>query len=284
MSTGDQSATALVGQLKGLDSSNVEVDEEQVAPLIGAGSAEEKALLAKMQELLAVAGDVDAIAADDQIKLLCLRGRKYDPERAAELLPKHIAFKKEFGIGAAPYGDQLLDDIRSQKLCHLGTKDADGRAVLWIRLCHHDPSKSKAEDMARLIPTVMLSALTDPDVQRLGITIVQDMTGLKLKNLDPATAKMLMGRVFPNLPIRIGRICIFNPPWVVGHIILPIALTLMSKKLRGRIALIKDSDHAKLLPYVPASSLPTELGGTAQFDEGKWSEGLIASLNVPVKV
>ena len=74
------------------------------------------------------------------------------------------------------------------------------------------------------------------------------------------------------------RICIFNPPWIVGHVLLPILLTLMSKKLRGRIALIKEHKVEALRPFVPEGSLPAELGGTLALDEAKWSEGMVAAL------
>ena len=225
-----RTAGSLLKQMKTIDTSGVEVDEEQVAPTIAAGSAEEAAVLAEMEKLVQAAGNAEAIAADEGTKLLCLRGRKYEPARAAELLPKLLELKSEFGIGG-PAGEQLIEDLHSHKILASGAKDADGRAIIWVRLRHHDPKKSKAPDMARLVTTNMLHALKDPDVQRLGVTIINDMSGLKLKNLDPSAAKAIMMRVFPCLPIRVGRICIFNPPWFIGHVILPVFLTFMSKKV-----------------------------------------------------
>ena len=225
-----RTAGSLLKQMKTIDTSGVEVDEEQVAPAIAAGSAEEAAALAEMEQMLQAAGDAEGIAADKSTKLLCLRGRKYDAARAAGLLPKLLELKREFSVGE-PAGEQLIEDLHSHKIIAPGTKDADGRAIIWVRLRHHDPKRSKAADMARLMLTVMLHALKDPDVQRLGVTVINDMSGLKLKNMDPSAAKAIMMRVFPNLPIRVGRICIFNPPWFVGHIILPVFLTFMSKKV-----------------------------------------------------
>ena len=57
--------------------------------------------------------------------------------------------------------------------------------------------------MVRFVSNMMLKALSDTDVQRKGIVVVNDMTGLKLKNLDPATGKAIFGRVFPNLPVNL---------------------------------------------------------------------------------
>ena len=322
-------ARQLVKGLSGLDSSGVEVDEEQTPPSIAADSPEEAAELAKMEALLASAGDTPALfGADKKTKLLCLRGRKYDAERAAAALPKLLEFFAEFGIGQSPT-EQLTNDVQSHKLISLGSKDADGRAVIWVRLRYHDPKVSKAEDMARLLATVILDALKDPDVQRLGFVLINDsaaartsaalrpralliwladaartrarahlascgrdgspprplvvcaraaVTGLKLKNLDPAAAKMIMGKVLAVMPVRVGRICVFNPPWVVGHILLPVLLSLLSKKLRGRVAILNGHHPEKLTPYVPKASVPAELGGTLALDEAAWAARVLAAL------
>ncbi|NJR42898.1 MAG: hypothetical protein HC767_09810 [Akkermansiaceae bacterium] len=44
---------------------------------------------------------------------------------------------------------------------------------MWLRFRFHDPAKSHARDLCRLVATVMLQALKDPDVQRYGITVIQ---------------------------------------------------------------------------------------------------------------
>ena len=82
----------------------------------------------------------------------------------------------------------------------------------------------------------------------------------------------------PRLPIRVGRICIFNPPWIVGHVLLPVLLTFMSKKLRGRVVILNGHKLPTLDPYVPPASRPAELGGSFPLDEAKWSEAMVAGV------
>jgi hypothetical protein len=188
-----------------------------------------------------------------------------------------IALRTELELGRDDK-EQLKADLHAAKVCCLGGKDVNGRGIIWIRLRYHDPKVSKPQDLWRLVATVMLEVLKDVDVQRKGLIVINDMTGLKLKNLDPPAAKGMFGHVFPRLPIRVGRICIFNPPWVVGHVILPIAKTFMSKKLRERIVIINGFKPAELLSYAAPSSLPAELEGTLAFDEKAWAEGIIAQL------
>ena len=67
------SVASITKNLKGLDTSGVEVDEEQVAPTVDADSPEEAQLLEKLEEALKELGDEKAIAASKDTKLMCLR-------------------------------------------------------------------------------------------------------------------------------------------------------------------------------------------------------------------
>ena len=212
-------------------------------------------------------------------------GRKYDVDRAAKLVPELLQLKEDFL--SQEDTTQLVADLNSHKMMPIGSKDDSKRGLIWIRLRYHNPKESKARDMARLVSNNMLHILAqDVDAQRYGLTIVNDMTGLGLKNLDPSIPKVLFGEVFPRLPIRIGRICIFNPPWIVGHVILPILMTFMSKKLRSRIIVVNSSKPEALHKHVPPSALPSALGGSYAFDEDKWAETMIKGLGTssPVAV
>jgi len=283
MSNDEPSARKLASQFKGLDTSGVEVDEEQEAPRMEANSAEEAEALVQMEALVKESGDADAIGADKETKLLCLRGRKYVPEAGAKVLSQLLALKKELGLDGsmgAEAAELLRANLRTKKLLATGQKDAEGRLILCLRLRFHDPKIFKPIDMARLVMTVVMSALKDTDAQRFGIVMIGDMSGIGLKNIDPGVPKLLMGKILPCLPVRIGRMCIFNPPWIVGHIILPILFSFMSKKLKGRIALVKTSEPAKLLQYVPQTALPKSLDGTLGLDEDAWAEKMVSELTV----
>ena len=58
------------------------------------------------------------------------------------------------------------------QVCYTGGKDSYNRGVVWLRFRFHNPKESKARDLCRLVATVMLDALKDPDVQRHGIVII----------------------------------------------------------------------------------------------------------------
>ena len=262
-------ATRITSGLRGLDTTGVEVDEDQVPPIIAAGSAEEEGLYAQLEARLGA-----SIHTTREAKLMCLRGRKYDVDRAADLLPRHLALRTKLREVIYDAGAQLRADLQSRKIVCTGGKDDGGRAVVWLRLRYHEPRQSRPIDVGRLLVAVMLEALKHADVQRRGVVIVNDMSGLRLRNLDPAVPKYLFKEVLPAMPVRVGRICLLNPPWVLRTVILPIAFMLMSKKLRARIVVLTNTDT--LSEHVPATALPTELGGTLPWDVA-WATRMCAA-------
>ena len=112
-------------------------DEEQAPPTVEAGSAEEGRLLAEMESQLP---PELAARAPKAAKLACLRGRKYDPARGAALLPEFVALREELRLdeaagddGAAERAAQLARDAATGKVVCAGGKDAQGRAIIWVR-------------------------------------------------------------------------------------------------------------------------------------------------------
>jgi len=264
-----QDATKLAAEMKGFDTSKVAVDDDQEVPTIAAGSAEEREALEAMEALLP---DGPPKTASAEMKLLCLRGRKYDPARAAALMPDLINLIEELDLRSP--SAQLKADLASGKVVVTGAKDEMNRAVVWLRLRFHDPKQCGPRDMGRLFATVILHALRDENTARCGIVILQDFTGVGMKNIDPKTGKYLFGECFPRLPVRIGRACIFNPPWFIGKVVLPVVKAFMSPKLKSRLVIVNGSKPAGLAAILPPTSLTEELGGSFPFDLASWAASL----------
>ena len=174
-------------------------------------------------------------------------------------------------LGLDKVTTKLLSDLKTLKIVNLPYTDSSGRGLIWLRLRNHNPSTSTPADMARCVAFVILRALSsNPDVQRHGICLINDMSSISLGNIQPSAAKFIFARVFPCLPVRVGRVYIVRPPFIVGNVILPIALRLMSSKLRSRVVQI--SDPKELEASLPER--PDELDGSTRFDGAGW----IASL------
>ena len=93
------------------------------------------------------------------------RDRLLWPARAQELIPKHLELRTLLELDRED-NERLKEDLNTCKISCTGGKDEGGRAILWIRLRFHEPKKSKALDMGRLLYTIMIEALKDVDVQR----------------------------------------------------------------------------------------------------------------------
>lgn len=246
-------------------------NDDSAPPKVAANSSEEKALLKELSELLPEA----LKAVPDATKLMCLRGRKYDPAHAAETLQALEALKETLQLSHPP--PQLAADIACGKVTNPGGVDEMGRSIIWLRMRFNKPKESGPQDMGRLVATVMLKALESVETQRNGVVLLNDMRGLSVKNVSPSTAKFLMGEVLPALPIRVHRILIVRPPWFINRVIFPIMSTFLSKKLKNRIGLFPEVDGRvdKLFEYLPPAAVPAEVGGTAPFDMEAWAASML---------
>lgn len=251
-----------VEELRSIDTSGIEVDDDdQVMPSISVGGKEEKDLLAQLEGKL----EGENKGASETLKLICLRGRKYDVDRAAAIVPRVAALLEKFKVTEETQED-LSTNLRSGKLTMPGTADEKGRAIIWVRLRFHDPKAQSAEAFGRMMVRIFTTALENPETARNGVCVVQDMSHVGIKNFDPKAFKMLAQEVFANLPIRIGKVCIYNPPFIIGRVILPIVFSIMPKKLKARLTIVNGEDQEALHKLVPPASLPEELGGTLKFD------------------
>ncbi|KAL1524584.1 hypothetical protein AB1Y20_019474 [Prymnesium parvum] len=258
---------SLTSRLRGVDTSAVEAGDDQEAPLFVAGSPEEAEQLRALDELLSPEART---RASESLCRMCLRGRKYDLPRAAALVDAMLALIDELGLSDPPR--TLEDDLASMKLVVPGGSDFEGRKVCWLRLRNHQPGHGTLQDFGRVVVANMLYAMRGEEAQQRGIVMVNDMTGLSRKNLDPGLFKYVTGSILPRLPVRVGRILIFNPPFIVGRVVLPVVLSVVSKKLRARIVVVNSSNPQQLHKYIAPTSLPPDLGGSMPFDLATWSK------------
>ena len=144
-----------------------------------------------------------------------------------------------------------------------GAKDARGRALIWAQLRFHDTRTSGPVDMARLLATAVLHALRgDPEAQQQGVVLLSESSGIGLGNLDPRVPKLLFGSVLPRLPVRLARVVVFDPPFLVGRVLFPIISTFMSRKIKTRLTLIHGRDLARLYDIYPPAMLTAAFGGS----------------------
>ena len=141
--------------------------------------------------------------------------------------------------------------------------DAEGRCAVYIRLKYMDPTKISPLSVLKTFHySVMERIMKDhPICQKKGIYMIGDMGEAGFNNLDQRVPKAIMGAISKNFPVRLHKILMVRPIWIL-NIIFPIVRLFLSAKLQDRIKIV-GNDPKLLKDYdLSMSKLPEVLGGT----------------------
>ncbi|PHH69938.1 hypothetical protein CDD80_6345 [Ophiocordyceps camponoti-rufipedis] len=171
----------------------------------------------------------------DALVLRFLRARKWDVDRALVMLisamnwrfsdmsvDSDIMHKGESGA----IEDEVNGDEVSKKLgtdfiyqcragkCFLHGTDKQGRPICVVRVRLHKPSAQSAESLERYTVYVIETARLVLQAPVSTATIVFDMTGFSLANMDYHPVKFMIQCFEANYPECLGAILVHNAPWV----------------------------------------------------------------------
>eukprot|EP00057_Strongylocentrotus_purpuratus_P015757 XP_011670231.1 PREDICTED: tyrosine-protein phosphatase non-receptor type 9 isoform X1 [Strongylocentrotus purpuratus] len=92
------------------------------------------------------------------------------------------------------------------------------------------------------------------------------MTGSSFTNFDLTMSKKLLGMLRDGYPARLKRIYVVTPPlWFKA--MYKILTPMLKEKMKERVTLVSAE---RLCRYLPATSLPKDLGGTAEINHLDW--------------
>ncbi|XP_060565186.1 alpha-tocopherol transfer protein-like isoform X3 [Ruditapes philippinarum] len=139
------------------------------------------------------------IRTDDAYLLRFLRAKKFDYDRAFNLIMKH------FSMRADEKNKQLFDNLLPSTVKHvldagvtgvLPHRDKQGRRVMIFRPGKWDPSKYAIDDIFRANFISLTKLVEDDKTQITGIIMIVDLDDLGLnhaKNISPFYAKKISG-------------------------------------------------------------------------------------------
>jgi len=231
--------------------------------------------------------------------LACFRTRKYDEDRTKLLLSEYLDLLKELNTPTPLTVNSIKPVLETGSFRLLRGRDRCGRPILNSRLRFHDPKKFPAESVIRAIVMLICNSMTgvpfvngrqegSPDGQESqlkGITILHDFSDVKLSNFDKEIPKRFFKILTGKMPVRLGAIYIYNPPWFFSYIIWPIVRLVMNKKLSSRITIIYDLEEFFTNGYFSRDQLPPEYGGTGSQCSFKTDEltGLLRDMTMENK-
>ncbi|GIX86107.1 clavesin-2 [Caerostris darwini] len=218
--------------------------------------------LAKVRDLLAKEKDLIP-RTDDEFLLRFLRVRKFNDERAANLVKDHYRYRiKHPRLFRRPKDMEPI--LRCNMFNYLAHRDAQGRAIFIMKIANWCPETYNFKEFVGAGNTLSHWVLKNPVTQINGYVGNWDFKDYSFQHFSNSCSPRLMWMLsalmqdcFP------GRFkvayCVNCPP--LADVVWKLFKPLIREKYRKRVVVI-GSDMADLHKYIHASVLPIEYGGT----------------------
>jgi hypothetical protein len=206
--------------------------------------------------------DIKNKVVTDYVYLRFLRARQFDLEKSYDMLYNMLKFRRDFqGIAVAGVNPATcVHEIQSGKGFFHGY-DKQDRPVTYVLPRLHDPAITDPLENQRFTILQMEygRAIMTPPCETA--TIVFDMTGVALKNIDMQSTKFMVNTFANYYPETLGQVLIYDAPWIVNgawKVIKPWLDPVTASKV---IFIAKGT----LPQYINEDNLPVEYGGKDPF-------------------
>lgn len=202
---------------------------------------------------------------------ICLSFRRNDVDAAIDSLGNYLDWRRQvFG----DLSDQMLScDLKLQQqlqtnFLHLSpVRLSNGAGLLYMSMKLHNPVIYSTADTMKCMHFFILTAMMeDPTLATSGFVFVNNMSDVDVFNLDmgfPAAISAAIGR---SVPVRLRKIVIVNPPWLVRFVV-PLLKSILPVKLLERLHVVLGPEELPELIDLPNQiCLPVDLGGVVEFD------------------
>ena len=210
--------------------------------------------------------DIKLMDESDAFLLRFLRAKKFNQEKALEILVKYHQRREIW--------PEAMDMIQLQETCIkplldneiiavLDKKAKDGSTVI----CTY-PGKEDTplpSFFVALLLTLELQ-LQDEEFQIYGVTALEDMTHFgtnMMKYMGPTLAKKAMGIVQNCMPIRFKSINMVNEP-ALFSVLWGIVSPFMKEKMKQRFRIHGSTDFSHLHNIIDPTALPVEYAGSGK--------------------
>ncbi len=215
----------------------------------------------------------------DVLLLRWLRARKWDINGATQQFLDTIKWRYEWGVKefiAKGETDLIEEEVRSGKSYFLG-RDRAGRPINHVSVRDHIKDQFPAEATEKLTVFTMETGRKILQPPNESVTVVFDMTGFTLKNMDYQHSKFLINLLQNFYPESFALGLMINAPWVFNscwYIIKP----WLDPVVQNKIHFINNFDD--LSQFIDPDVIPKRLNGNhPDFDYIPPTEEDLAMLN-----
>ncbi|QIX01826.1 hypothetical protein AMS68_007343 [Peltaster fructicola] len=224
----------------------------------------------------------------DTLLVRFLRARSWKPDESLVMLLKSLAWRIEQNIEdgmlaggdtryahiaktstgpEAQIGKEVVALLSSGESAVHG-RDRKGRLLQYIRVKKHNP---KAQGKDGFEKATILDAESTRMLLRAPITtisIVFDLTGFGMGNMDMNALKIMAGGLQDNYPECLGTVYVYNAPWIINGIWSMIKAWL-DPVVASKVQFV--SSLKALSEFIDPAEIPTYMGGESNW-EFKWIE------------
>ncbi|GFQ84023.1 alpha-tocopherol transfer protein-like [Trichonephila clavata] len=200
---------------------------------------------------------------DDKFLIQFLRVRKYDVDKAMELLHNYFDLITSYPHLFETPNKEKMDKLACSNFANLHPfRDHDGCLVLTIKMENWDPDEINVQNLFCLAMALFFSLEIYPANHICGIRVIFDAKNYSLKHLRSLVPRYipLIAKALRNcLPVRFKSIHVVNEASIFRYAwsILKIAL---SEKIKSRIFLHGDNME-DVHKFIPKEVLTCEYGG-----------------------
>jgi hypothetical protein len=154
--------------------------------------------------------------------------------------------------------------------------DGTGRCNIYVDPCALEGKKYGHEGMVKAAWYILHDALETESTQQKGVVFLVYLRGALLRHFDRKLIQHLTTSIRGILPVRVSGIHMFHAPYLFEVMFDVIAL-MLGERLTKRMKMYSDEEddviHEKLNDFgIIPSRLPTALGGSIEFCDGKWKQ------------
>ncbi|KAK7529784.1 uncharacterized protein J3D65DRAFT_607477 [Phyllosticta citribraziliensis] len=215
----------------------------------------------------------------DALLLRFLRARKWDVQAALVMLVSTMHWRatemhvdddiikigelgaieqaKSADADVKKNGEDFLAQLRMGKSFLHGV-DKDGRPMCFVRVRLHRQGEQSDPSLERFTVYTIETArmMLRPPVDTA--TVVFDMTGFSMANMDYTPVKFMIKCFEANYPESLGAVLVHKAPWVFQGI-WTIIRGWLDPVVAGKVHFTRNTDE--LAAFVPRNQIPSELGG-----------------------
>jgi hypothetical protein len=196
----------------------------------------------------------------DVILLRYLRARKWNLINALDQLIETLTWRNKFGVNQLIYqgeSDLNLEEIQLGKTFYMG-HDREGRPISYVSIKDHVKGQFSSESTEKLTVLSMEIGRKLLKYPNESVTVVFDLNGFSMKNMDYQHTKFLINLLQNYYPESLGLALIINAPWLFNgcwFIIKP----WLDPVVENKIHFINNYEH--LNKYIDADNLPKRFNG-----------------------